>query len=159
MVMIALSSLVPADMSENFLPRERCPLLTTQGSPDESPPTLSKITAVLQMSTVSSGLADDTNLQMLALCCDTRSLKTWAKDSLAVRSFPSIMALPRNEPNVYRLTERGRTESGVVVFLNTVFQREGDSVLALSPSAAVSAAAPVPSASPAGEPHGALYLV
>lgn len=105
------------------------------------------------MNTVSSGLADDPNLQILALCCDTRALKTWAKDSLAVRSFPSIMALPRNEPNVYRLTERGRTESGVVVFLNTVFQREGDSVLAMAPSAGVSIAAPVLPTSPRGEPH------
>ena len=89
----------------------------------------------LQMDTVSRGLAHDSNLQMLALCCDTRSLKTWAKDSLAVRSFPSIMALPRGEPNVYRLTERGRTEAGITIFLNTVFQREGDTALALRTSA------------------------
>lgn len=111
----------------------------------------------LQMDTVSSGLAGDPNLQMLALCCNTRPLKAWAKDSLAVRSFPSIMALPRHEPNVYRLTERGRTESGVVVFLNTVFQREGDSVLALPapaeglPVAASATAAPASTPSP-GEP-------
>lgn len=111
----------------------------------------------LQMDTVSSGLAADPNLQMLALCCNTRSVKAWAKDSLAVRSFPSIMALPRHEPNVYRLTERGRTESGVVVFLNTVFQREGDAVLALSAPAqglpvAASATAATASTPPRGEP-------
>eukprot|EP00892_Ulva_mutabilis_P005592 jgi/Ulvmu1/3404/UM016_0021.1 len=103
------------------------------------------------MDTVAHGLAHDPNLQILALCCDTSSLKTWAKESLAVRRFPSIMALPRGEPNVYRLTERGRTESGITIFLNTVFQREGDAVLAFrAPAGTATAVAAAPANTPVG---------
>jgi hypothetical protein len=80
----------------------------------------------MQVETIAGQVQGDTSTQVLALICDTTESRVWARDMLAVKSFPCVMGLPADEASVYRLTERGRTPERLINFMNTVFRRQGD---------------------------------
>lgn len=89
---------------------------------------------------VAAGIAHDGGVQVLALHASSPARRFWVREVLEVRSFPTILALPRREPAVFKLTEASRSAPGILEFMNTVFRRSGTQELRLR-------AAPLPAAS------------
>lgn len=86
---------------------------------------LTNVLETVQIDQLSKGLAHEPSLRFLALRCDTRDLKIFARDQLGARTFPSIAAYTR-DADLYRLKPKGYTVKSIMSFFNDTIRVEGD---------------------------------
>jgi hypothetical protein len=85
----------------------------------------------LQVDKLSKGLAHEPSLRFLALRCDSRESRLFAKDVMGARAFPTIFTFNRDGA-LYRLKPKGYNEQGILAFINDTIRVEGEAPFELT---------------------------